>query len=49
MLARNVRAPSMVPSRIGKIEMSTDTSMRGQKSKPNSTETNGTSEIVGVA
>jgi len=44
-----LRAPSVTPIRIGKIEISTDTSTREPKSKPNITDTKGTSEIVGVA
>ncbi len=44
-----LRAPSTVPSSTGKIEISTETKTRGQNPKPNSTDTNGTSEMVGVA
>ncbi len=44
-----LRAPSATPIKTGKIEISTATSTRGQNSKPNSTETKGTSEMVGVA
>ena len=44
-----LRAPSATPIKTGNIEISTPTRTRGQNSKPNSTETNGTSEMVGVA
>src|SRR3974377_830936 len=39
----------VIPIRIGKIEVSTATRTREPNSKPNITDTKGTSEIVGVA